>query len=437
MKYIFIAILIFVIPFPNYGNNSWYALGGGLNNYVQSIYIDSTDSKVYAGGPFSQADSLRAIGITVWDGSNWDSLGNGLLYSQYNFTITKYQNQIYSDGGFVWHNPYQHGGKFNGTNWDTLGNGSLGFIHKFHEFNGNLWASGDFIDLANDTCSVLSYWDGTDWHCLNAPYFGHIDDFTFFNGQLIIAGNFFDSVSRVGIAYFDGSQFQIMGHRIGGGFGNVHSIAVYRGELYIGGYFTQVEGNEGNHIMKWNGIGWEDVGGGMDSWIQCMSVYNDELYVGGAFTYAGGVLTGNLAKWNGTQWAAVTPSVISPIIYDLQFFNGELYIGGGFAYVDTIQVNYIAKYSGPLSVSDFSKSSLDYYLAPNPSNYLLSVSFSSRLMQDAILTTSDAIGCEQFRVFIPSQTIRKEIDIRELASGIYFVTLENEIGSVTKKFIKQ
>ncbi|MBK8585827.1 MAG: hypothetical protein IPN88_10530 [Bacteroidetes bacterium] len=42
-------------------------------------------------------------------------------------------------------------------------------------------------------------------------------------------------------------------------------------------------GNEGNHIMRWDGTTWYDVGGGTDNEIFTLNVYNDELYVGGTF----------------------------------------------------------------------------------------------------------------------------------------------------------
>jgi hypothetical protein len=88
------------------------------------------------------------------------------------------------------------------------------------------------------------------------------------------------------------------------------------------------------------------------------------------------------------------------------------------------------------SVSDYFTSYLNFSLYPNPSKYFINVSFSSPLSEDALLISIDLMGKRQFRVFIPRQTAKKEIDISELSSGIYFLTLETRTGSVTKKLVK-
>jgi hypothetical protein len=124
-------------------------------------------------------------------------------------------------------------------------------------------------------------------------------------------------------------------------------------------------------------------------------------------------------------------------IFDIQFNNGELYIAGGFTNIDTVQVNNIAKYTGPLTTGDFSKPSLNFYFTPNPSNSFISLSFSSPLSEDAVLTTTDATGKKQFQVFIPKQTAKKEIDVSELVQGIYMLTLQTLNGNTTRKLVKQ
>ncbi|MEO8087992.1 MAG: T9SS type A sorting domain-containing protein [Bacteroidota bacterium] len=438
MKFL-LGVSLFILQCGLLYSSNWESLGYGLNGAAYTIFIDSTNGKVYAGGQFSEADSITVRGIAVWDGVHWDSLAHGS--TGYHWAITKYQNKIYADGVYF-QNTLLFGGIFDGVSWDSIGRGVIGDIYQLKEINNSLWISGGFVVRGDpDSCKMLATWDGANWSCLNVPYDeGRIEDFEFLNGTLVIGGNFFDSTNTgVDIAYFDGTNFQTMGHRLYGGFSVIHAMTLYRGELYIAGYFTQAEGNEGNHIMKWNGTQWEDVGGGTDSWILCMRVYNDELYVGGVFEYAGGVHTGNLAKWNGIQWSTVTPSIIygQTGISDIQFSNGALYIGGYFLTIDTVHVNHIAKYTFPLTTGDFSKPSLGFNLTPSPSNSFITVSFSSPLMEDAVLTATDAQGRKQFRIFIPRQTMRKELDIAELAAGVFFVTLVSEQGSVTRKLIKE
>lgn len=432
-----IVFLLFCVQLnqSSYPSN-WMSFGFGVNNAIYSIYIDTTNGKLYAGGQFSQADSINIRRIAVWDAGHWDSLAHGGAGNH--LAIINYQNKIYADGVFF-QNSQLFGGIYDGSNWDSIGQGVTGDIYQFKEVNNQLWISGSFYVRGDpDSCKMLATWDGTNWTCLEVPYEGRIEDFEFLNGLLIIGGNFFDSTNLgVDIAYLDSSGYHTMGHRLHGGFSTIHAMALYRGELYIAGYFTQADGNEGDHIMKWNGAQWEDVGGGTDSWILCMKVYEDELYVGGVFEYAGGIHTGNLAKWTGSQWSAVTPSIISFAIYDIQFYNNQLYIGGGFPVIDSLVVNNIAKYTGPLSVSDFAKPGLDFILSSNTAHNNLVISFSASFEKEGILIATDAQGKKQFDIYIPRQTMRKEIDVAELSSGIYFLTLVTGEGTVTKKFIKE
>lgn len=160
MKIIFLIINLFIIgQFSHALPGGWNSLGTGMNHNVQSIFIDSTDGKLYAGGPFYVAGGILARNIAKWDGISWSSLGNGNTYGQWVYAITKYQNQIYADGRYTQHNPDNFGGRFNGNNWDSLSPGVKGDIYQFKEINGLLWVGGFFDMAGNDSCSMLATWD--------------------------------------------------------------------------------------------------------------------------------------------------------------------------------------------------------------------------------------------------------------------------------------
>ncbi len=74
----------------------------------------------------------------------------------------------------------------------------------------------------------------------------------------------------------------------------------------------------------------------------------------------------------------------------------------------------------------------EFYIYPNPtSSYITinsSISFSHLLIRDAI-------GRILITPKLPANTTHKELDISELAAGVYFVTVESERGKVTKKLV--
>src|SRR5882724_10938875 len=69
----------------------------------------------------------------------------------------------------------------------------------------------------------------------------------------------------------------------------VRTLAVYNGELYAGGTFTDAGGIPVNNIARWNGTNWSDVGTGVNNEVSALAVFNGELFVGGSFTTAGGI----------------------------------------------------------------------------------------------------------------------------------------------------
>jgi hypothetical protein len=404
-----------------------------MNQAVQTIYIDSTYNKIYAGGGFYEADSIRTNSIAVWDGFKWDSVGTGVRYGQYNRAITTFQGLIYSDGYFS-PRGYNRGGKFNNVSWDTLGFGVDAQIYQLKEINGELWLSGQFTMAGGSACNMLAKYDGSNWSCMNFPYRigGRVEDLLIYNNTIVIGGGYSDSAGySVGISYFDGMQFRILGHPLYGSIAGIHEMVVYRGELYIAGFFLSSAGNEGNHIMRWDGSAWYDVGGGTDNEIYALSVFNDELYAGGVFEYAGGVHTGNLAKWNGTNWSQVTPSIISPAVFDIQFYNDEIYIGGGFRFIDSIPVNYIAKYALHTGIEDLQlNSQLSVY--PNPSTNKLNIEIHSGNIQK--ISIYDLAG--KMIKTISCQSSKQEIDISMLSPGLYFLDAISDQRTFRKRFVK-
>src|SRR5439155_204364 len=119
---------------------------------------------------------------------------------------------------------------------------------------------------------------------------------------------------------------------------SVSAVAVYNDELYIGGSFPSVNGLAAcQNLCRWNATnGWRAVTGFTTGitpgTVFALAVYKGELYVGGNFTAAGGVTGANyIAKWNGTTWGLVGPaSSISATVYALAVYQGELYVGGFF-----------------------------------------------------------------------------------------------------------
>jgi len=159
-------------------------------------------------------------------------------------------------------------------------------------------------------------------------------------GPHLYAGGFFlmANGARVnGIARWDGVGWNPVGGGFEssggfGGIGKVWSFAVYNGELYAAGEFDSSDGAPVNGIARWGGSSWSAVGdgvtyGGNAGRVYSLVVYDDGggpvLYVGGQFDTAGGAPANNIARWNGVAWSTLGAGV------DDDLFALEVFDDGG------------------------------------------------------------------------------------------------------------
>lgn len=296
------------------------------------------------------------------DCQTWEEVGGGLRHSSgindfeiYNGKlhmcgfITVVGAQSVAAGG----QPANGVASWDGFQWDTLRNGVLPLsANDLCEYGGELFMGGGFSDIDGvaNTRSI-GKWDGSVWTEVDGGTLGDIETMEVYNGELYVGGSFnsIGSVSTEDIARWDGVQWS----DVGGGVvsSKVHSMAVFNGELYVGGLNIFLAGGTSvSNIAKWDGSQWTDVGGGTDGQVTALVVDTiaNVLYAGGGFFTAGGKTVNFVAMWDGTEWWPVDQG-LSNGVYDLELYHRELYAVGGFEAVigspnDT--VNYIARWDG-------------------------------------------------------------------------------------------
>ncbi len=127
----------------------------------------------------------------------------------------------------------------------------------------------------------------------------------------------------------------------------VAAIAVNGNNIYVGGSFTEICGNEtcdsGNlqakHIARWNGSAWQTVGFGLNFAVYSLAVgINGELYVGGDFSEIcgnpacneGNIPANRIVRWDGSAWSALDQGLDSSVLALAVAPNGDVYAGGAF-----------------------------------------------------------------------------------------------------------
>src|ERR1043165_4973932 len=310
----FIISLACCVSLTAAGQN-WQTVGGGANNNVRSIFGDTLNNVLYAVGGFTEVGGIPANYVAKWNGSTWDSLGNGFASLNFGLNcLTMYRGKIvvaaqafsFSDFHIV---------TWDGFQWDSIGSNFAGsFEGGAITLNNELYAFGTFGTINSTMYNGVAKFDtiSQTWVSLGFPYvmtFGDpptIKCLAMYHGQLYAGGLFLNSAgtAAANIARYDGSTWSIVGSGITGMGDHVLDLTVYKDELYAAGLFSDASGNPGNKIARWNDTIWRDVGGGVTSGgqINTLLEYNGKLYAGGSFSEIGGIPANYIAAWDGAVW---------------------------------------------------------------------------------------------------------------------------------------
>jgi hypothetical protein len=220
---------------------------------------------------------------------------------------------------------------------------------------------------------------------------------------------------------------------------------MYQNDLYMGGSFTDQNGNPSPKIARWDGEQWLDIGGGINSpgvngcSVADMAVFNDELYAVGSCAYAGGVPAQYIAKWDGFEWCGLG-DVFDNTITAIEVHNGELYIGGGFQTINGDTILRVAKWIGGDLEAECGRlngveepANGTFIIYPNPTSTTLTITSQKPITS---IQLTDLFG----RVVLAQQGQRGKtemVDVSMLAPSVYFVAVEADGAQVVKKVVVQ
>ena len=115
-------------------------------------------------------------------------------------------------------------------------------------------------------------------------------------------------------------------------FGSITATAIAGGDIYLGGDFTDWQGNgHGDRIVRWNGSSWNALGTGLNGTVRTIAVSGSNVYVGGDFTDAGGNNKADrIARWNGSSWLALGDG-LSSFVWGIAVSGNDVYAAGAFS----------------------------------------------------------------------------------------------------------
>jgi hypothetical protein len=342
-----------------WNGSKWSSLGSGLNHTVYALAVIGTD--LYAGGTFTKTNTgnVNVNYIAKWNGNQWSALSDGMSNDMggraYVWALASIGTDLYAGGVFTVAGGVKAMGiaRWNGTQWSSLGTGLSAAALSLAVMGNDLYVGGGFVQAGGENVYGIAKWNGTQWSALGIGVNYDVTSIAVAKNKVYVGGWFFDAggiyASRV--AVWDGIQWSALSNGIGGWIGNlesphVNALAVGGDDLYVGGWFTRAGEGGARCIAKWNGSEWSALGkgNGMSDQVRTLAVVGSDVYAGGDFTSAGGASANYIAKWNGNQWSALGDG-LNDAVYSIATMGSDLFVSGRVTKVGTVDAN-IARWNG-------------------------------------------------------------------------------------------
>ncbi|TDE02429.1 choice-of-anchor D domain-containing protein [Jiangella asiatica] len=358
--------------------------GPGLDGTVTAatVWDDGTGPALYVGGLFRTAGSQVVNQIARWDGTSWTPLAgpDGVGVSGSVYSLAVYDGDLIVGGSFS-----RAGGvrvnqiaRWDGIRWSPLdGPAGAGVSHEREPavlamtvYDGALLVGGSFSHAGGVPVNHVARWDGTGWsplqgetrpgvRHLNVPSAAAVTALAVYDGDLMVGGRFTEAGETQinGIARWDGLQWTAPAGAGTGltGFGipSVMSFAVLDGDLVAGGFFSGMGTVAAGNVVRWDGTTWSPLGAGFDNAANTLTVVDGALYAGGTFGTSGGTQVNRVAHWDGAAWAPLAgaggtgvAAEFSAAVNGLVSYDGRLVVVGGFDTAGGTVANNLASWDG-------------------------------------------------------------------------------------------
>ncbi|MBK7046936.1 MAG: hypothetical protein IPH48_10565 [bacterium] len=348
------------------------------------------DGLLVAGGMFTSVGDVPALHVAAWDGASWSAIGSGV--SAVVEALGTYRGELFA-GPFRW----------TGSAWvnELQTNGP---VYALCEWGGDLYAAGDFTTARGVAAAGIVRWDGTSCHALGS-----------------------------GLTHLNGNQM------------DGYALAVYGGDLVVGGNFYRAGDVAVWHIASWDGTAFHDFAPGLrgaNSWygVFSLAVAGSQLFAGGRITHVDLDLVG-IGRFDGQQWhtlgsgIAGDPSDLNA--FDLLVADRTLWVAGAFHTAGGRPSSHVAAWSDPAVLGSPSgvtgppAAVVSLTASPNPFNPRTTIAFTLPQAGDTMLAVYDLAGRRVATLVeapLPEGPTSLDWDGRDdagraLPSGVYLVRL--------------
>jgi len=281
--------------FAEWNGEKWSTIGTGFYSGVASSFLAS-GSKLYAAGTYWGRTGMSPM--TMFDGVDWSTLDTLTMSGR---SVLEYRGDLFVAGNAFGPNWPQAGGvyRWSGVHWVAVGlthsSDDFGGVSSMVEHEGRLVVAGRFDRIGGVPAKGIAAWDGSTWSAMDQ---GIVADYFFAlgacNGELLVSSPEMVAQGRLtNVARWDGSGWQsVPSDRVR----PIGFLCVDR-QLYAGGEIQDANLVR-RGIVRWDGQGWSPLGSGTDGQVHSLVVHDGQLYVGGTFNRAGAHQSIGIARWD-------------------------------------------------------------------------------------------------------------------------------------------
>lgn len=422
---------------------------------ISNLALDTVADALYFCGESSlnNDNSFDDQAISVYSNGQWDTIG--VFNNRPRYAIT-WDDTLIVGGSFYTVNglPYARIAAYAGGQWLPFGDVPVlnGSVDRFKVINGILYVIGSFEYMDGYLCNGIAkrvggHWENVGTMDVNSP--PQVQDLVEWNGQLIATGviRFSNGLPR-DVAWFDGTDWHPLGPGITGWASAGRALAVFQGDLYVGGSIDIQEGNVGHGIMRWDGTQYHPVGGSVQgncgtfscpAGVLSMVVRDSLLFAAGSLSYvAQDSAFAGVATWDGSTWCPL-PGLLRRPVSSIAFYHDTLY-AAPFHDVEGVDANCAGRFIGDHAA--YSCLSTAAHGAPSRRGTTITVSpvpTSGPLTISTELTWlgwsfRDMVG----RLVDEGPYRSSTIDVANLQEGIYLLCLTDKQGRTlgTVRFVR-